>query len=196
MKHTFCPRALIIGDPSLLSNTYDTLSQFQATLIRILVELMIALSYPSRSIPLLINAHLYFLDRQHHWLIPNTNPGTTISPPTLSHLVQLWHFPWTMLQTILNLLLKTIQGMLQNLLFLMRKPIGNLMMMMMMVWHFIHKRVPPLLLCFGNFPEISPTPPPRPTTQNLPKTVILILRIVLRNLLDWHHHRLILFANN
>ena len=35
---------------------------------------MIALSYPPRSIPLLINARQFFFDRHHHQIIPDANP--------------------------------------------------------------------------------------------------------------------------
>ena len=69
-----------------LPNSSKILPRFQATLIRLLAELMIVLSYPLRYIPLLlINALWFFLDRQHHRIIPDTNPSTTISLPTLSH---------------------------------------------------------------------------------------------------------------
>ena len=70
-----------------LPNNYKILPRFQAALIWMLSELIIVLSYPPRYIPLLlINALWIFLNQHHHRIIPDTNPGTTISLPNLSHL--------------------------------------------------------------------------------------------------------------
>ena len=85
-------------------NNSKILPRFQVTLIRMLAELTIILSYQSRYIPLLlINVLQKILDWHHNRIISNTNPGTTISPPTLSH-PHLYHYP---IHGIVNVILST-----------------------------------------------------------------------------------------